>query len=217
MVAPIAELISKFKMHFISAPIRRACKAALADKQVDPVEVAYRSDEKYWVLMPQKNEVQVYFAVNFTNTTDISLARVMLLEWQDSQRKIKAPPNIKFHDKEVPTELTSKFPNAGKESYSNGMISFKLTLEHHLKGKDLEQPLSFFVGFRQFMNYHLHAMKQQLHSRMRKRVEIFERVINMAKRDKEGPKNWKETHGGISQEERELKEEKKVEEVFVHK
>ena len=51
---------------------------------------------------------------------------------------------------------------------------------------------------------------------MRKRVEIFERVINLAKRDKEGPKNWKETHGGISQEERELKEEKKVEEVFIH-
>jgi hypothetical protein len=67
----------------------------------------------------------------------LSLARVMLLEWQDSQRKIKASPNIKFHDKEVLTELTSKFPNAGKKSYSNGMISFKLTLEHHLKGKDL--------------------------------------------------------------------------------
>ena len=66
------------------------------------------------------------------------------------------------------------------------------------------------------MHYHLHAMKTQLHSRMRKRVEIFERVINLAKRDKEGPKNWKETHGGISQDERELKEEKKVEEVFIH-
>jgi len=37
----------------------------------------------------------------------------------------------------------------------------------------------------------------------------------MAKRDKEGPKNWKETHGGISMSERELKEEVKVEEVFV--
>jgi len=33
---------------------------------------------------------------------------------------------------------------------------------------------------------------------MRKKVEVFERVINMAKRDKEGPKNWKETHVGIS-------------------
>ena len=77
--------------------------------------------------------------------------------------------------------------------------------------------MSFFVGFRQYMSYHLHAMKQQLHSRMRERVEKLERVMNMAKRDKDGPKNWKETHGGMTQEERDLKEEKKVEEVFVHK
>lgn len=141
----------------------------------------------------------------------------MLLEWQDSTRKVKTPPGIKYHDKDLPPELVRAFPNVPKEQYSNGIISFKLTAEYHLKGKDLEQPLAMLIGFRNFMGYHLHAMKQHLHSRMRKRVEIFERVINMAKRDKEGPKNWKETHGGISQEERELKEEKKVEEVFVHK
>jgi hypothetical protein len=31
--------------------------------------------------MPAKNEVQVYFAINFHNTNDISLAKVMLGEW----------------------------------------------------------------------------------------------------------------------------------------
>lgn len=49
---------------------------------------------------------------------------------------------------------------------------------------------------------------------MRKRVDTFERVLMNAKRDKEGPKNWKETHGGIQESERDLKEEKKVEEVL---
>jgi len=72
-----------------------------------------------------------------------------------------------------------------------------LTAENHLRNKDIEQPLSFFIGFRQYLHYHLHAMKTQLHSRMRERVETFERVIQMARREKEGPKNWKETHGGI--------------------
>ena len=52
---------------------------------------------------------------------------------------------------------------------------------------------------------------------MRTRVDAFERIIKMAQRDKDGPKNWKETHGGILEEDRELKEEKKVEEVFVMK
>lgn len=93
----------------------------------------------------------------------------------------------------------------------------ELNTDHNLKGKDIDQPLSMLVGFRQYIHYHLHAMKTQLHSRMRKRVDTFERVINMAKRDKEGPKNWKETHVGVTESERELKEEKKVEEVFVHK
>ena len=99
LVNPIAELVSKFKMYFISAPIRRFLKSSLEGKQIDPVEIAYRLDEKYWVVMPAKNEVQVFFGVNFSNTTDQSLGRVMLLEWQDSTRKVKAAPSITFYDK----------------------------------------------------------------------------------------------------------------------
>ncbi len=66
------------------------------------------------------------------------------------------------------------------------------------------------------MQYHLHAMKTQLHSRMRERVETFERVIQLARRVKEGPKHWKATHGGITEADRELQDVEKVEEVFVH-
>ena len=53
--------------------------------------------------------------------------------------------------------------------------------------------------------------------KMRKRVEAFERVIIQARRDPVGTKNWKEQHVGIGESERELEEEKKVEEVFRHK
>ena len=112
-------------MYFASAPIRRYLKSALESKTLDPVEIAYRSDEKYWVMMPAKNEVQVYFAVNFTNPTDISLGRVMLLEWQDSTRKVKAAPAIAFHDKAVSEALAKAFPKTLKENYSNGMIALK--------------------------------------------------------------------------------------------
>lgn len=121
----------------------------------------------------------------------------MLLEWQDSMRKMPNAPIIKYHDQECPRELGLVFPNAMKERYSNGFISFKLTEHLHFKDKDLSQSLSFFIAFRSYMTYHLHAIKQSLHSRMRRRVETFERVLMNAKRDKEGPKNWKETHGGI--------------------
>ena len=76
----------------------------------------------------------------------------------------------------------------------------------------LEQPLTFLIGFRQYLHYHFHAIKASLHTRMRKRVETFQRVLTKAKRDQDAPKKYKDTIGGARQEE--LKEERKVEEVF---
>jgi len=59
-------------------------------------------------------------------------------------------------------------------------------------------------------------MKVQLHASMRKKVEQIERVIKLARRDPEGTKTWRESFGGQTQEDRELKEEQKVDKVFVH-
>jgi len=129
---------------------------------------------------------------------------------------VKSSPTILFHDKDFPIVVAKAFPNASKTLYSNGILSFKMTNKEHLS-RGIEQPLTFLAGFRQYIHYHLHAIKTQLHTRMRSRVDTFERVIGFAKRDKDGPKNWKETHGGESHEDRELKEEKKEEEVFKFK
>jgi|DEB19_MinimDraft_2_1074335.scaffolds.fasta_scaffold25736_2 hypothetical protein len=124
LIEPIAERLSELKKDFLSAPIRMAMEAGLAGKNVPPMEVSYRQDEKYWVTMPVNGEIQVSLAVNFHNDVDVSLGRVMLLEWQDSQRKVKTPPMIKFHDKELPAELAKAFPKLASEKYSNGLISF---------------------------------------------------------------------------------------------
>ena len=80
----------------------------------------------------------------------------------------------------------------------------------------IDQPLTFIAGFRQYVSFHLHSMKQQLHAKMRKRVEAFERVIIQARRDPIGTKNWKEQHVGIGEAEKDLEEEKKTEDVFIH-
>ena len=50
---------------------------------------------------------------------------------------------------------------------------------------------------------------------MRKKVEQIERVIKLARRDPEGTTTWRESFGGQTQEDRELKEEQKVAKVFV--
>ena len=64
----------------MGAPIRRALKS-LHEGKTDPghiCEIPYRPDEKFWVI-PGKNEVSVFFALNFDNVTDKALARIFLL------------------------------------------------------------------------------------------------------------------------------------------
>lgn len=90
----IAHRFSMFKRNFLSAPIRAAIKAATEGKPIAAAEIPYRQDEKYWVMSPAKNEVQVFFAINFQNEVDIALARVMLLEFQSSCRTVKTPPSV---------------------------------------------------------------------------------------------------------------------------
>ncbi len=206
---------SCFKKDFLGAPIRRALKQRASPGGVasGACELPYRCDEKYWVVSA-KGEVTISFALQFDNQTDRALARIFLLEFSDSKRYVKNPPAIMYHDIKFPEGITKVFPDAAKHTYSNGVISFTLFPGHLKDG--LEQPLSFLIGFRQYLHYHFHARKASLHTRMRKRVEIFQRVLTKAKRDQEtGVRKFKETIGGVQHED--IKDEKKVEEVFSFK
>jgi actin related protein 2/3 complex subunit 2 len=200
-------------MNFLGAPIRRALKSlqAGAGKQTDSCEIPYRADEKFWVVS-SKDEVTVSFALHFDNITDKALARIFLLEFSDSKRYVKNPPAIIYHDMKFPDSISKLFPDAQKQKYSNGVISFTLFPGHLKDG--LNQPLGFLIGFRQYLHYHQHAIKASLHTRMRKRVETFQRVLTKAKRDQEvvGSRKFKETIGGSQIED--IKEEKKQDEVF---
>jgi len=66
------------------------------------------------------------------------------------------------------------------------------------------------------MQYHIQAMKTQMHTRMRTRVNAFENVIKQARRDQEQPKNWAENFGGAKHSDMETKEESKQGEVYKH-
>jgi len=84
--------------------------------------------------------------MHFDNITDKALARILLLEFSDSKRYVKNPPAIIYHDIRFPDSISRFFPDAGKITYSNGVISFTL-LPGHLKD-GLDQPLAFLIGFR---------------------------------------------------------------------
>ena len=77
-------------------------KSALANKPCSPAMVPYRQDEKYWVFTSEGDQVQVLFALNFVDTIDKELARVILLEFGQVQRHVKGAPTMFYLDKEFP-------------------------------------------------------------------------------------------------------------------
>ena len=209
----IALKFSCFKRDFMGAPIRRAF-LALKNGASDPklaCQIDYRNDEIFWVV-PTKNEVTVAFGMQFSNDTDKALARISLLEFSDSKRHVKNPPAILYYDKDFPEAVSKAFPQAAQLKFSNGVISFSFQAGH--MKPDIMQPMTFLIGFRQYLHYHIDAIKASLHARMRKRVETFQRVLTKAKRDQESEiRKFKETHGGTQYEDVK-EEEKKAAEVF---
>jgi len=131
-----AKRVACFKRDYIGAPIYAAMKAALNSEAFEPVEVPYRNDEKYWVFS-DKNEVIVIFGLNFHTDLEKVLARIVTIELKNNNG-VQNSAGISFHDKvdDRPGFLTTKFPHAAKESYSNGMVSMKLSKSHLSKGLD---------------------------------------------------------------------------------
>ena len=120
-----------------------------------PCQIDYRKDERYWLFATNDN-VRVIFEVNFTSEEDQALARIFLLEMKDT-RGVTNAPAIQYHDKAFPQEVLDKFPGAMQHRTSNGSISIQIG-DIALK-KGFEQPLSQMIGFRQYIHYHLHAIK----------------------------------------------------------
>lgn len=132
-------------------------KAIVENKPApQPCQIDYRKDEKYWVF-PGAKDVGVTFEVNFASTEDQQLGRIFLLELNDSKRQVMNAPGILYHDKAFPENVLRVFPGSMSNRTSNGSISFQLG-EVHLK-KGLDQPLSQMIGFRQYIHFHITAIK----------------------------------------------------------
>lgn len=139
--------------------------------------IPHRKDEKYWICSDSDGGASFYFSFNFTTPQDIQMARIVLLEFKDATRQVKGSVSITYHDKNLPSELLSTFPAAQQEQNSSGILQIKMTQMQVKAPRTIDQPLTFMAGFRQYLSFHIHSMKQQLHGKMRKRVEAFERVI----------------------------------------
>lgn len=85
----IASKFAQFKRDFIGAPIRRALLALQAGQTngID-CEIPYRKNEKYWLTSSNTGEVSFYHSFNFSNSVDISMARICLMEFKEASRHV---------------------------------------------------------------------------------------------------------------------------------
>ena len=95
-------------------------KKALAGEQFSPCEIPYRKNEKYWLLQPDKDEVQIIFSVQYEDKTEQALARVMMIEYTAAEKKIQKSVNIAYKET-VPDNLAKAFPNITQVP-SNGFL-----------------------------------------------------------------------------------------------
>ena len=67
----------------------------------------------------------IIFAIHFQMPDDQALARVMLLEMSGAMNRVKQPVTVKYHDKDVPSQLLDVFPDVKLEDYSNGFLAIR--------------------------------------------------------------------------------------------
>jgi hypothetical protein len=119
----IAERLSKFRVNLFGSVIKKML-SEIADKRIpNPITVKLNSDNVIH-LIPSSDKVTLIYGINFTHKTDKSLARVFLLELEDSKRHVKNSIEAQyFPDVNKPPAEVLKVEQDCKR-YSNGFLVF---------------------------------------------------------------------------------------------
>ena len=207
----VAEKWSSVKSEFMGAPIRKALIDVREEsKENYLMEIPYRRDEKYWVRKQDTNAI-VYYNINFTDPTDIALAKIFCIELKDTKKTTSNAASVTYYQKiDMSSDLMKDLKIDPKKS-SCGAISF------HLKSgnvtKNLETAVYFLATFRQYVEFHVRFVKCLLHNRIRKRIGKFEIVFEKAIREGvQKQYEYKTTIGGASKSDK--PEEEKISGVF---
>ena len=145
--------------------------------------VHYRPQETIWI-SPQQDRVTVIFSTIFDEETDRVLGKVFLQEFADARRQLSLQnaPQV-LHSKDAPGEIRHLPEIAALEDKDTGhhYVTFVLFPRHFAPGPPREIVLAQIPLFRDYLHYHVKCCKAYMHSRMRKRVAGFLKVLNRAK------------------------------------
>ncbi|KAI5776616.1 Arp2/3 complex, 34 kd subunit p34-Arc-domain-containing protein [Geopyxis carbonaria] len=160
--------------------------------------IRYRDEEAMYI-QASEDRVTVIFSTVFREETDRVFGKVFLSEFVDARRRaIQNAPQVLYRN-DPPMELRG-VPGIEENQAKGdiGYITFVL-FPRHLTAQRREESISHIQTFRDYFHYHIKAAKAYMHSRMRRRVADFLKVLNRAKPEaEEGDKKERKTATGRS-------------------
>lgn len=194
--------LSLLKRNVLAAPFEHAFRVqkSLEDSgshQGELMQIHYRDEEAIFV-QPSPDRVTVIFSTVFREETDRIFGKVFLQvrKSYDYQRLVMVDFNQEFVD----ARKQSTVQNAPQVLYSNrdppleirhvaglrntddaGYVTFVLFPRHFANLSISAATISHIQLFRNYLHYHIKCSKAYMHSRMRHRVEEFQKILNRAK------------------------------------
>jgi len=177
--------ISLIKRNVLAAPFERAFAT---QKRLEPqpgevgelMAIHYRDEEAIYI-QAAYDRVTVIFSTVFREETDRIFGKVFLQEFVDARRlpTIQNAPQVLYSSREPPLEIR----DVKGLSYGDdvGYVTFVLFPRHFQRADVADSTISHIQLFRDYLHYHIKCSKAYMHSRMRHRVNEFQRVLNRAK------------------------------------
>jgi actin related protein 2/3 complex, subunit 2 len=141
-------------------------------------EVRYRPNEYLWTV-PRPDRLTAMWLLEFPDTFDAALARVVCTEFSEAGRKVPGAPPSHFNELTAPPlELEGVKPVCGPNAV--GYLSFSVLSTHVDTPAKLQRVVDRMVLLRTYLLYHIKAAKAALHVRMRARVDSLLQVLRRA-------------------------------------
>jgi len=139
------------------------------------VQIDYRPAESYWI-KTTGDRITVIFSIFFETLDDSIFGRTFLQEFSKQPAGCPSCDVIIRKNSQPPGELKS----VQGLNPNNCYVSFLLEKRHWQKVSVFD----VIFQFRNYVHYHVKCSKAFLHIRMRNKVEVFEKVLNRARKDR---------------------------------
>ncbi|RPB26104.1 P34-Arc-domain-containing protein [Terfezia boudieri ATCC MYA-4762] len=182
MAAPFERAIDTH--HSLSTEAAKfTAESAPETSNSEVMAIHYREEEAMYI-QASHDRVTVVFSTVFREETDRIFGKVFLSEFVDARRRaIQNAPQVLYRN-DPPLEIRNVPGVKTDESGDLGYITFVL-FPRHLTRQRREESISHIQTFRDYFHYHIKAAKAYMHSRMRRRVADFLKVLNRAQPEQE--------------------------------